>query len=485
MASLAGATSSTGAIVSLSRLDVAPGTTSAHEAMLDRLHDFLAEGAPERVAHLLAGIHARAGKIVAAGGGGHESDRMAAQVYAAGVVAGLAADGDLDPTDTQVVAGAVAATCGIPLAAAQLDLYLRAVASPSLVELPPRVAAEIVLRLLMHLDIAGEASLWLRTPAGEVDCIFSIRTGPGDRQARSAAQHAIVGRSRLRVVRATPYRAEPVYRFGSATAAVVVRVHGDPGRDVRAYLDAASSAMSPLLDRELLMERNLERLHAVLGAAEKRITRLAFDLHDGPVQDILALGSEVRQLGDDLDPFVLDSHRALARGRFVDLRARLVELDRNLRETAHSLESRTIVSRPLTETLHRELERFSSRSGIEGSVKVNGDPESLSAQQRISLIRAVQEALSNVREHSGATRVDVRLHARRAAVEVKVTDNGHGFEVARSLALAAERGRLGLVGMSERMRLLGGTFEIDSRVGGPTALRFSLPRWEPLDGSGE
>jgi signal transduction histidine kinase len=48
------------------------------------------------------------------------------------------------------------------------------------------------------------------------------------------------------------------------------------------------------------------------------------------------------------------------------------------------------------------------------------------------------------------------------------------------VAKAAQRGRLGLVGMGERVRLLGGTFQIDSKPGGPTTLRFSLPRWEPL-----
>jgi signal transduction histidine kinase len=76
--------------------------------------------------------------------------------------------------------------------------------------------------------------------------------------------------------------------------------------------------------------------------------------------------------------------------------------------------------------------------------------------------------------------VEVRLQVRRNTVDVRVTDNGNGFEVNRSLALAAQRGRLGLVGMGERMRMLGGTLDIDSAPGGPTTLRFSLPRWEPF-----
>jgi signal transduction histidine kinase len=275
-------------------------------------------------------------------------------------------------------------------------------------------------------------------------------------------------------------RSTPVHRFGTPAAAIVARVHGDSGRDVRAYLDIAARALAPVLERELLLTRNLDRERALLGTAEKRLTRLGFDLHDGPVQDALVLGSEVRRFRDDLYPFVLDSHRELARGRFDDLLARVADLDRQLRETAHSLESRSIVARPLTEILHRDVEAFARRTGIETSVEILGDPETLGAQQRVALLRAIQEALANAREHSSATKVEIRLQVRRNTVEVRVTDNGLGFEVSRALALAAERGRLGLVGMGERMRMLGGSFEIDSRPGGPTTLRFSLPRWEPF-----
>lgn len=195
---------------------------------------------------------------------------------------------------------------------------------------------------------------------------------------------------------------------------------------------------------------------------------------------MLVLGAEVRGLRDQVYPFMLDSHRELAAGRFDDLIARIVELDRQLRETAHSLEVRSVVSRPLAEVLHREVEGFASRTGIEASAEVRGDPETLSGQQRIALFRAIQESLSNIREHSGATTATVRLHVRRATVDVRVIDNGHGFEVRESLASAAKSGRLGIVGIGERMRMLGGSFDVESRPGGPTTIRFSLPRWEPF-----
>ena len=73
------------------------------------------------------------------------------------------------------------------------------------------------------------------------------------------------------------------------------------------------------------------------------------------------------------------------------------------------------------------------------------------------------------------------LRCRRAWTELTVADDGCGFSVEPGLARAARRGRLGLIGIHERVRMLGGTFRIDSAEGGPTTLTVTLPRWEPLD----
>ena len=62
----------------------------------------------------------------------------------------------------------------------------------------------------------------------------------------------------------------------------------------------------------------------------------------------------------------------------------------------------------------------------------------------------------------------------------QIVDDGRGFEVAKTLIRAAKRGRLGLVGMGERVRLLGGSFDVDSRPGGPTSISLVLPRWQPV-----
>ena len=208
--------------------------------------------------------------------------------------------------------------------------------------------------------------------------------------------------------------------------------------------------------------------------------RLGFDLHDGPIQDVLALAADVRLLQQQVYPFVLEEYRDQASGRFDDLTSRLTELDRELRELAHSLETKSVISRPLGEILHREIDTFSERTGVAATLEIRGEADSLSSGQRITVFRAIQEALANIREHAGATTVAVRVRARRSAIEVQVSDDGMGFEVERALAKAAQRGRLGLVGIAERVRMVGGTFELDSAPGGPTTLKLTLPRWEPL-----
>jgi signal transduction histidine kinase len=297
---------------------------------------------------------------------------------------------------------------------------------------------------------------------------------------RAEAKAVLRGRSRLSLLGGSNLRSAAVERFDQPYAAVVGRLGSVEPEVADAFLAEAAASLSPVIEREQLLEHSSLREHTLVGAAERRLMRLGFDLHDGPIQDVLALSADVRLLQQQVYPFVLEGYREQAYGRFDDLTSRLTELDRELRELAHSLETKSVISRPLGEILHREVDTFSERTRVAAQLEIRGDPDSLSSAQRITVFRAIQEALANVREHAGATSVVVRVRARRSAIEVQITDDGMGFEVERALAKAAQRGRLGLVGIAERVRMVGGTFELESTPGGPTRLKLTLPRWEPL-----
>ena len=458
---------------------VAAISGSVRASILDDVQRRLVSGpASELRGPVLDALHTRARAGRDAAGDSVDADRLAALVLAGDVLLELAVDGRLDADGTRFAVQSLADAGGMPLEAAAFGLYTRMVTSPSLLELPPIVAAEIPLRLLIHLGVASQVSLWRRSTTG-VEPMLALETDTGDRRVRAAAERVLGGRRRLGSVGRQELPTAVVTRFGEAHGAIVAHTGSSAG--AAAYLSECAAALRLVLEREALLVRGTARERTLTQAAERRLTRLGFDLHDGPIQEVLALAEDLRKLRDELSPFVLESQRELASGRFDDGLARLVELDRQLREIAHALESRSIVSRPLSEVLHREVDTFAERSGIGATLEFDGDAESLSDSQRIVVFRVIQESLTNIREHSGATDVALRVRAGRGAVDVEITDNGNGFEVEQALARAAQRGRLGLVGIGERVNLLGGTLEIDSSPGGPTTLRLALPRWERLE----
>ena len=446
-------------------------------ARLESAHRMLLVDAEPRVHPFLKAAHRSALTAFEGAGRGDAADRIAVGVYVAGVVASLAAEGELDATDAGIAVDTLAESRGEPVEAARFDLHRIVCSSPLLLELPPLVACELQLRFLTQLGVASEASLW-RTDEGNVEPVLALGEGAASRRARASAKAALRRGGTLSLLGARTLRSALVRRFTAPCAAIVARVSEPVGR-ADAYLAVTATSLSAIFERELLLERSAERERLLVRAGEQRLMRIGFDLHDGPIQDVLALGAEVSLLRDQIYPFILDSHRERSAGRFDDVLARVTELDRQLRELSRSLESRSIVTRPLGEILHREVDSFAERSGIEARLEIRGDPESITSAQRIAVYRAIQESLSNVREHSGATTVEIRIRMRRSSIEVRITDDGHGFEVGRALARAAQRGRLGIVGIGERVRMLGGTFEIDSAPGGPTMLTFALPRVSP------
>jgi signal transduction histidine kinase len=166
-------------------------------------------------------------------------------------------------------------------------------------------------------------------------------------------------------------------------------------------------------------------------------------------------------------------------GRIDDLEARIFAADRGLRDIVHSLESPSVSRRPLGDVLRREIDSFATQAEIETDLVVRGEFSELTDSQRIALVRIIQESLTNIREHSGATKVSVSVTRTRDEIAAEVSDNGRGFDVERTLVRTARNGRVGLLGMSERARLLGGRFDVRSRRGGPTTISAILPAWRP------
>jgi len=339
--------------------------------------------------------------------------------------------------------------------------------TPELLELREDVAIDALLAMVVVLAPVDGASLWQSGTAGEP----ALMAHAGE-PLSAAGSNGTAPDDLLEF---------PVPSGGSPSRTVLVAAAApDEHAWVVPVLERAATALGGVLERGSLLERCSTRETSLSDACERRLVRIALDLHDGPLQNVAGITGDLKLLRHRLELSTQgspDSRRLL--GSVGDLEARLEAIDGELRDLSHSLESPAITKRPFADVLRGEAESFRRRCDIAVSLELCGDLKGLTASQRIALVRIVQESLSNVREHSQAREVRVVVSGERDRLIVDIVDDGCGFDVAATLLDAGRRGRLGLVGVSERARLLGGTCEIRSQPGGPTRVAVNLPRWRP------
>jgi signal transduction histidine kinase len=248
-------------------------------------------------------------------------------------------------------------------------------------------------------------------------------------------------------------------------------------RSTQVLLAAAAPILAALLDRRALSREHAEP-DAVLSSVERRLARLRFDLHDGPQQDVHLLAQDLALFREQLRPMVHDDPNAdRVLGRLDDLEAQLVALDGDLRRLSSAVQSPLLEPGSLPDALRALTDAFAARTGLEPEVRFSGRLDGLTDSQQIALLSLVRESLTNIRQHSEAEAVRITVEASEQGVQVEIRDDGQGFDPETTLVRAAKAGRLGLVGMHERVRMLGGRTRIESQPGGPTLICATLPPW--------
>jgi signal transduction histidine kinase len=201
----------------------------------------------------------------------------------------------------------------------------------------------------------------------------------------------------------------------------------------------------------------------VVTAQEAERRRLARELHDetGQALTSILLGLrtvEEAQTGDQRRE-AMDTVRELVRATLQDVRQLAVDL----RPTA-------LDDFGLVPALERLAQGFSETTGIQLDFQSALPPERLPPETETALYRIVQEALTNIVKHARASRVSVLLARRPSSVTLVIEDDGVGFEVA-----AARPEALGLLGMRERVSLLGGRLTIESTPDAGTTCIAEVP----------
>jgi len=207
----------------------------------------------------------------------------------------------------------------------------------------------------------------------------------------------------------------------------------------------------------------------VLAAHEVERKRIARDLHDDTAQALTSILVRLRLLERAVNGEVRDS--------VIELHELTGSALDSVRRIASDLRPTALDDLGLIAALHSYIEKFSHHWPIRIEFSTNGLRRRLPAEVELVLYRVIQEALSNVAKHSGARSVKVSLSRKKNVVTASVRDDGKGFDVEE--VTASGQASLGLFGMRERLALVSGWLQIESRVGEGTLVtaRVPLSRW--------
>ena len=223
-------------------------------------------------------------------------------------------------------------------------------------------------------------------------------------------------------------------------------------------------------------ERDLSRLlEQAISAQEGERTRIARELHDGPVQSLSTLSM---QLGL-IEETAADADRC--RDRIGDARVAIRRTIGELRRMVQDLRPSALDDLGLVNALHDLTAARCDAAGVRLQWSVSGACRRLSPPIETAVFRIVQEGVNNVVRHAHARSAKVAISFEEGHVCASVEDDGIGFDPERLRRSRDGRG-LGLLGMHERTELLGGTLDIGSAVNAGTRVRTRIPVGAAHDG---
>lgn len=253
-------------------------------------------------------------------------------------------------------------------------------------------------------------------------------------------------------------------RFQRQMLGVFNLYHRDPrtfSAQERQMLETLGQNLGVALENQRLASRDRE-----LAVTEER-NLLAQELHDSIAQSLAFINLQAQLLEDALKRSAVDE----SRGILAQIREGIQESYDDVRELLVHFRTR-IKQEDIELTIRSSLERFKSQTGVETSCAVSGRGVPLPAEQQLQVLHILQEALSNVRKHSGASRVEFEMKRGRD-YEFHVRDNGCGFDPG-ALDDPTDS-HVGLRIMKERAQRIGGEIHIESRSGHGSEITLILP----------
>jgi len=245
-------------------------------------------------------------------------------------------------------------------------------------------------------------------------------------------------------------------RFWVEVSFKTVKVNGESKYHLSNWVD--------LTEQKRLRENMEFYISEITRVQEEERKRIAREIHDEWVQSLAALALESDSIATQKKNLPKDIIQ-----RLEGLRDATKNILDGLRRFSHELRPGVIDQGGLVSVLEILTEEM-NKERVDTSLEIVGSERRLKPEIELVLFRIAQEALRNVRRHSGATKAAIRLRFTRAKVRLTLSDNGSGFKPPERLGDFAAKSKLGLIGMQERARLLNGKFLVKSHIGKGTTV---------------
>ena len=229
------------------------------------------------------------------------------------------------------------------------------------------------------------------------------------------------------------------------------------------------------ITEEKRMQENLRfYLKQATKSQEEERKRIARELHDETIQELVVLSRQVDDLA--FSGLILSEQNI---SRHIGLRQQINNVIQGVRRLSQDLRPAALDRLGLLAALEWLTSNVAEYSGIPIDLNVSGQEHRLSEEAELLLFRITQEALRNVWRHSEATRASVMVAFDQGKTIIAISDNGKGFAFSGSVDDLFRDGKLGLAGMHERARLLGGTVKVQSEPGKGTEVTVEIPNKVP------
>jgi len=207
----------------------------------------------------------------------------------------------------------------------------------------------------------------------------------------------------------------------------------------------------------------------VIKAQEEERKRIARELHDETVQAMSSLCIEIGEI------ITCEKSMTERLSQLKEIPDKIRNIVEELRRFSNDLRPGLLDKFGLITSIEMLCKEMTVPGQFDVQVKVIGCERRLSSEIEMCLFRIVQEALHNVKKHSKATKATAEVKFSKMEVRADVIDNGCGFEVPKTISSLASQGKLGLMGMDERIRFTNGSLKILSKPGKGTRVTVKVP----------